>query len=114
MDDLIAEITTQNGLGRPTVEKALGIIISFLEREGPTGKVTPMIDELPGARALAAANGSKGGGLFAVFGELSAAGLGLGEIQAIARAFVAYAKARLGESEVDTVIRAMPGAGQFI
>ena len=114
MDDLIAEITSKNGLGRPIVEKALGIIMSFLESEGPAGKVTSLIDRLPGARQLADANPSQAGGVFAVFGELSAAGLGMGEIQAIAAAFVAFAKAKLGDREVDAVIRAIPGVGQFI
>jgi hypothetical protein len=114
MEDLIADITNKTGLGRPTVEKALGIIINFLEREGPAGKVASMIDQLPGARQLAAVNPSQASGLFAVFGELSSAGLGMGEIQAIAGAFIAFAKAKRGEREVDAVIRAIPGVGQFI
>ena len=113
MDDLMEEIMTKTGLGKPAVEQALGIIISFLEREGPAGKVTPMIDKLPGARALAEAHGGSGG-LFAVFNDLSAAGLGLGEIREVAGAFIRFAKARLGASEVDAVIRAIPSVAQFI
>jgi hypothetical protein len=38
----------------------------------------------------------------------------MGEIQAIAAAFVAFAKAKLGDREIDAVTRAIPGVGQFI
>jgi hypothetical protein len=114
MDDLVDEITSKTGLGRPAAEKALGIIVSFLEREGPTKEVAPMIDKLPGARALAEAHGGRGAGLFAVFNDLSAAGLGMGQIQTVVGAFIGFAKSKLGERDVDSVIRAIPSIGQFI
>ncbi len=114
MDELVEDIASKTGLGRPAVEKALGIIISFLERTGPAEKVTPMIDKLPGARALADTYGSRANGLFAVFNDLSGAGLGLGQVQTVVGAFVAFAKAKIGDTEVDAVIRSIPGAGQFL
>ncbi len=113
MDELVNDIMARTGLDRPVAEQAIGIIVSFLEREGPSQKVTAMIDKLPGARALADAHGGRGG-IFAAMNDLGAAGLGMGEIRATVEAFIGFAKAKLGDSDVDAVIRGIPGAALFI
>jgi hypothetical protein len=41
-------------------------------------------------------------------------GLGMGEIQGVAKETIAFAKENAGEETVDNVIAAIPGLGQFI
>lgn len=114
MDDLIEQIVAKTGLGPPTVRKAVGIIVNFLGREGPSEKVQPLIDRLPGARVLADQNAGASGGLLGVFNDLTAAGLGMAQVQVVAREFVTFAKAKGGEAEVNAVIKAIPGLSQFM
>ena len=73
-----------------------------------------MIDAIPGARALAEEHGGNGSGLRGVYGDLTAAGLGMGEIQTVTRAFVAEARAAVGEKKIDVVVAAIPGLSQFV
>lgn len=114
MDELIDQIATKTGLDLAIARKAVGIIVGFLSREGPTDKVATLIDKLPGARALADETRGGSGGLLGVFNDLAGAGLGMTEIQAVASSFLTFAKAKIGEREVDEVVRGIPGLGQFI
>ena len=114
MDELVDQIASQTGLDRALATKAVGIIVSFLGRDGPQPQVQALIDGIPGARALAEEYGGAGSGLMGVYGDLTAAGLGMGEIQSVTRAFVTLAKAKVGDAQVDEVVAAIPGLGQFV
>lgn len=114
MDELVDQIAASTGLDRAVAKKAVGIIVGFLGREGPADEVNMMIDKLPGARALADVSGVGSGGLLGVFNDLAGAGLGMTEIQAVASAFLNFAKTKLGDQEVDAVVRGIPGLNQFI
>jgi hypothetical protein len=114
MDEIIDQIAAKTGIDRAVARKAVGIVIGFLQREGPPETVPALIEKLPGAGALADQYGGAGSGLFGVFNDLTAAGLGMGEIQAVTREFMLLAKAKVGEREVDQVISAIPGLGQFV
>jgi hypothetical protein len=46
--------------------------------------------------------------------RLMAAGLGMGEIQGVTRELIGYAREKVGDAEVDEVVAAVPGLGQFI
>lgn len=114
MDDLVDQIAAKAGVDRVVAKRAVGIIINFLVREGPPQYVQGLMDRLPGARALAQENDGVSGGLLGVFNDLTAAGLGMSEIQSVTRAFVAAAKAQVGDREVDQLIQSIPGLGQFL
>jgi hypothetical protein len=114
MDELVEQIAAKTGLGSAVVRKAVGIIINFLGREGPPEKVQAIIDKLAGARALGDENAGASGGLLGVFNDLTAAGLGMAQVQVVAREFVTFAKVKAGEAEVNAVINAIPGLTQFI
>jgi hypothetical protein len=114
MDELVDQISTATSLDPAIARKAIGIIVGFLRREGPADKVATMIDKLPGARVLADENGTGSGGLLGVFNDLAGAGLSMTEIQAVASSFLTFAKTKIGEREVDDVVRGIPGLGQFI
>lgn len=114
MDDIVDQVAREADIDPATATKALGIIISFLSREGPQSDVQALIDGIPGARALAEEHGGSGSGLMGVYGDLSAAGLGMGQIQAVTRSFVNLARARVSEGKVDAVVGAIPGLSQFV
>jgi hypothetical protein len=122
MDELIERLVASAGVDRATAEKSLGIILDFLAKEGPPEKVQTLIGSMPGADALvAAARESEGGGFFAGMGgvmgvgsKMMAAGLGMGQIQAITRETIAYAREKAGEETVGEIVGAIPGLGQFV
>ncbi len=114
MDEMIGQITAATGVDAAVARRAAGIIINFLSKEGPPAAVGALLDKLPGARELASETGGGDGGLMGVFGDLTSAGLGMGDIQGVARALVGYARAKAGPERVDAVVGSIPGLGQFI
>jgi len=115
MDELIAQISTNTGLDPAVAGRAVGIILKFLLQEGPQEKVQALIDSLPGAaEAVAAAPEIGGGGVMGVFNTLTAAGLGMGDIQGATQEFVSFAKSKIGADEVDDIIGTIPGLNQFV
>ena len=92
MDELIGRLASKAGIDSAVAEKTVGIILNFLRSEGPSDKVQALIDQIPGAEAAIAASSNgggftrlMGGGLMAVGTRLMGLGLGMGEIQNIAR-----------------------------
>lgn len=120
MNELIERLAASTGIEQPLVEKAVGIILDFLLKEGPTDKVQALIDKLPGAAALAAAEQASGegggffsGGLMGAANRLMGAGLSMGDVQNVTREFIAYARETVGEDAVGEIVDAIPGLGQF-
>ncbi len=118
MDEFIGRLVTDFGVDRPTIEKALGIILDFLAKEGPADKVQPLLAKLPGAQALmqkAASDGDGGmGGMMGAGMRMMAAGLSMGQAQDITKQFIAYARGKVGESELGELVGAIPGLAQFV
>lgn len=115
MDELVARIVAATGVSPATARNAAIIIFKFLLHDGPAGTVGPLVDRIPGARQAIAASALGGsGGVMGVFNDLTAAGLGMGEVQGAARAFLDYARETVGAAEVDAVVAGIPGLGQFV
>jgi hypothetical protein len=117
MDELVGRLVANVGVDRAVAEKAVGIILAFLLKEGPPGKVQPLIDQMPGAEAAvqAASGGGFGiGGVMGVGTKLMAAGLSMSEMQAVTREIIAYAREKIGEDAVGEIVGSIPGLGQFI
>jgi len=122
MDELIARLVANVGVDRVAAEKAVGIILDFLSKEGPPDKVQPLIDKLPGAQALIQAQQGRdaGGGMFSMGGimgtgtRMMAAGLSMGQVQGVTREFIAYARKIAGEDAVGEIVGAIPGLSQFV
>lgn len=118
MDELIGRLVADVGLDRNAAETAVGIILDFLAKEGPTDKVQLVVAKLPGAEALmqkAASDG--GGGMGGVMGagmRMMGAGLSMGQVQAVTRQFIAYAREKVGENELGEIVGAIPGLAQFV
>ena len=125
MTALVAQIAAATGLDTATAEKAIGLMLGFLEREGDDVATHKMIAAVPGARELVSQWGHEGNGglLGSLFGgngimglgqQLMGLGLGMGEITALARQTIAVAREYAGDELVDQVVASVPGLGQFV
>ena len=122
MDELIARLVANVGVERSAAGKAVGIILDFLRKEGPADKVQALIDRLPGAEALMQAQqgADADGGMFAMGGlmgagtKLMAAGLSMGQVQAVTKEVIAYSREKAGEDAVGEIVGAIPGLSQFV
>lgn len=120
MDELVGRLVANVGVERGAAEKAVGIILDFLRKEGPPEKVQALIDRLPGAEALVAQQSEAGGGMFAVGGimgagtKMMAAGLSMGQVQGVTRETIAYAREKIGDDAVGEIVGAIPGLSQFV
>jgi hypothetical protein len=124
MDELIARLVADVGIDRATAEKAVGIILEFLVKEGPADKVQPLLTKLPGAEAVMrrAATESDSAGLMAgamggVMGagmRMMSAGLSMAQVQSVTRGVIAYTREKAGEDAVSEIVAAVPGLSQFV
>jgi hypothetical protein len=121
MDELIGRLVANVGVDRATAEKAVGIILQFLRKEGPADKVQTLIDKMPGADAAMRAapadqesGGMFGGGVMAAGTRMMATGLSMGQVQAVTRETIGYAREKAGEDAVGEIVGAIPGLGQFV
>jgi hypothetical protein len=126
MDELIARLVADVGIERSAAEKAVGIILDFLVKEGPADKVQPLIAKLPGAEALLAKAKSESGGplgglsaglMGGVMGagmRMMSAGLSMSQVQEVGRAVLAYAREKAGDKTISEVGAAIPGLAQFV
>ncbi|GAC1330629.1 MAG: hypothetical protein NVSMB26_08190 [Beijerinckiaceae bacterium] len=131
MDELIDRVATATGLDRATAHKAIGLILSFLVKEGPPEETAALADAIPGAPAaidlaeqesgggggglLGGVMGMMGGGgLMGLAGKLSGLGLGMDQMQAAGREIFAYCKDKVGEERFGRITGSIPGLSQFV
>jgi hypothetical protein len=120
MEELIGQLAAKAGIENAVAEKTVGIILGFLRNEGPSDQVQALIDHIPGAEAAIAASSNgggfsrlMGGGLMALGTRLMALGLGMAEIQNIARELLKFGRDKIGADQMGEIIAATPGLRQF-
>jgi hypothetical protein len=119
MDELIGRLATNAGIDSAVAEKTVGIILGFLHNEGPSDSVQALIDRIPGAEAAIAASQSgglsrlMGGGLMAVGTRLMGLGLGMSDIQKVARELFRFGRDKIGADQMVKIIAGTPGLSQF-
>ena len=129
MNDLVTRVADAVGIEPALAEKAIGMMLGFLQREAADGPVAKMIEAIPGASELVAqynGEGTGGGGLLgslmsAIGGggimglgqQLMSQGLGMGEISGLAKETIAVAREHAGSDVVDEVVASVPGLSQF-
>jgi hypothetical protein len=131
VNEVIDQIATKAGIAPDLAEKAVGMILSFLQREAPDGPVTKMIESFPGATDLVAQYGGEqaggggllggllsavgaGGGVMGLGQQLMSTGLSMGDISSLAKETVATARQYAGNDVVDQVVNSVPGLSQFV
>jgi hypothetical protein len=123
MDELIGQLATKAGIDGVVAEKAVGIMLGFLRDEGPSDKVQALIDSVPGAEALIATSSSSnvgggftklmGGGLMALGTKLMGLGLGMNDIQSVARELFKFGRDKIGADQMAEIIAGTRGLSQF-
>lgn len=126
MDELITRIVEKTGLDHATAEKAVSIIVNFINSNGPP-ETKELINNLPGAEHMVQAKGEggtsgllgglgglMGGGAMGAFSDLTAAGLDMGQVQVAVKQFVTFAREKVGDEVVDQIIQKFPGLSQFV
>jgi len=120
MDELIGRLAIKAGIDSAVAERTIGIILGFLRNEGPSDKVQALIDRIPGAEAAIAATANHsglarlmGGGLMALGTKLMGLGLGISEIQNVARELFTFGRDKIGADQMGEIIAGTPGLSQF-
>ena len=122
MNELVSKVADEVGIDAELAAKAVGMMLAFLRKEGDDEAVSAMISAIPGAEELADAQGKAGGGLLgsllgggimALGQQLMSAGLGMGQITALAKETMAVARQYAGDEIVDQVVTSVPGLSQF-
>jgi hypothetical protein len=131
MNEMVDQIAARVGIPAEVAEKAVGMMLGFLQREAADGPVAKMIEAIPGASELVAKyNGEgqsgggilgsimgalgAGGGVMALGQQLMSEGLGMGEITTLAKETIAIAEQHAGKDVVDEVVASVPGLSQFV
>ena len=120
MDELIGRLVANIGIDQATAQKAVGIILQFLLKEGPAEKVQGLLAKLPGAQEAIAAvppdegAGMFGGGVLAAGTRMMSVGLSMGQVQAVTRETIGFAREKAGEDTIGEIVGAIPGLGQFV
>ena len=120
MDELVARLVAKVGVDKAAAEKAVGIILDFLQTEGPADKVQALLAKLPGSEALIKAQQNDGGGGFGMGGimgagtKMMATGLSMGQVQGVTKETIAFAREKAGEDAIGEIVGAIPGLSQFV
>jgi hypothetical protein len=129
MEELINRVVQNVGLEPETAQKAVGMILGFLQKNGPAEEVGTMMNALPGAAELAAQHAGEGGGglmgglmnmmgagggVMALGQQLMSAGIGMGQIQSLSKEVFAFAQEKAGEDTMGAIVGAIPGLSQFV
>ncbi|WP_230532997.1 DUF2267 domain-containing protein [Microvirga roseola] len=126
MEELIARVTQKTGLDAATARKAIGIILAYLQKEGPQAEVNQLIAAMPGAEdaieqsktgaggGLMGMMGSMGGGVMALGGQLMGTGVSMGQMQPLGKELFAYGREKAGEDVMGPIVGSIPGLSQFV
>jgi hypothetical protein len=128
MEELIARVTTNLGIDAGLAEKCVGIILGFVQKEGPAAEVGQMMEAMPGAADLIsqhaeAGSGGMMGGLMNMMGgggimglgqKLMGAGLSMGQMGDLGKEVFAFGREKAGEDAMGAIVGAIPGLGQFV
>jgi hypothetical protein len=128
MNELIERIVSKTGIETGVAEKSVGIILGFLQKEGPAAEVGQMMAALPGAEALVSEHSGGGGGgmlggLMNMMGgggvmglgqQLMGAGLSMGQMGDLGKELFAYGREKAGEDTMGAIVGSIPGLGQFV
>ena len=127
MEELVARITKQTGLDPATAQKAVALILTYLQKEGPPDEVAKLFAAIPGADHATAQSGDggpgtgsggfmgmMGGGVMALGQNLMSAGVSMGQMQPLGRELFAYGREKAGEDVMGSIVGSIPGLSQFV
>ena len=128
MEELIARITEKVGIGQDMATSAIGIIMKFIQDEVPADLFARITEYIPGAHEAVQQAPQPGGGLGGLLGgllgggaggmisavtSLTNAGLGMDQIQGIAKEVLSFAEEKGGPGVVQEIMGAIPQLKMF-
>ena len=125
MEELVQRVVEKTGIETATAEKAIGMILAFLRKEGPPEDVERLMNAIPGADAVAApaAGGGimgmvgglmGGGGVMGLGAQLMGVGVSMDQIGKISKELFAYGREKAGEDTMGGIVGNIPGLSQFV
>jgi hypothetical protein len=128
IQELIDRVVQNVGIDPGLAEKAVGIILGFLQKEGPAAEVGQMLEAMPGASDLIAAHAGGGGGgmmgglmgmmggggVMALGTQLMGAGLSMDQMSGLGKELFAFGREKAGEDAMGAIVGAIPGLSQFV
>ncbi len=126
MEELVARITQATGLDPATAQKAVVLILTYLQKEGPPEEVARLFAAIPGADHATAQSGDggpgaasggfmgMGGGVMALGQNLMGAGVSMGQMQPLGRELFAFGREKAGEDVMGAIVGSIPGLSQFV
>jgi hypothetical protein len=126
MEELIGRIVQNVGIDQGLAQKAVGMILGFLKKEGPAAEVGQMMEALPGAEDLIASSAGGGGimgglagmmgggGVMGLGAQLMGAGMSMDQISGVGKELFAYGRETAGEDAMGAIVGSIPGLGQFV
>lgn len=142
MQELIQRITAATGIDEDLANKAVGMILGYVQRAGEDSAVANLLEQVPGASDLIAqfngaeteapaegggglmgmamgmlskvTGGDEEGGIMAIGQSLMADGLDMGQIKGVAEETFQYAREQAGDETVDAITSKIPGLSNFL
>ncbi len=121
MEELLARIATKTGVQPDVARKAIGIIVSHLDRHAPRLRMEELFAAFPGAEELVGPPEKRGllgklmgDGLMGLYSDLTAAGLSLDDMQSAGEELMALAREKMGREAVDEITGSIPGLRQLL
>ncbi len=124
MEELIQRVAMSTGIDAGLAQKAIGMILGFLHKEGPADEVGIFMNAIPGSREAAAdastgglmgmAAGLMGGGVMGLGAKLMGAGVSMDQISGISKELFAYGREKAGEDVMGGIVGQIPGLEKFV
>ena len=131
MEQLISQLAAQIGIDEALAQKAVGMVLALLEKQGDGDAVSQLFEKLPGAGDLAAefADSGDGGGMagmlgglmgggagdvMKVVGSLQGEGMSMDQIQDLGSGLLNHAKSEAGEDLVRQAVANIPGISDYL
>ncbi len=127
MEELLQRVAASADIPIEKARAAVGMILAFLRKEGPTAEVDALLADIPGGLAafgietgakagglLGGLAGMIGGGLMGLAAQLSSLGLSMSEMQTIGKEVLAFAREKVGDERLGQIVAAIPGLSQFL
>jgi hypothetical protein len=131
MNEMITRVAEAAGLDAATAEKAIGMVLNFLQQHAPEGAVAQLMAVIPGAQDMLnnAAPSEGGGGLMGMLGglmggstggvmalgqQLMSEGLSMEQIKALGSELFSHGREQAGEDVMGEITASVPGLNQFV
>lgn len=130
MEQLISKITAAAGIDAEKAQGAVGVVLGFLQKEGPADAVGELLGKIPGAQGLIEKSGDDAGGgglmgavgglmgggaggIMGLVGQLQGMGLDMTQMQEVGKTLISHGKDLVGEDTMAKITSSVPGLDQL-